>query len=166
MALGSSGRPSSRKRQASKRFGPNPERRSDFRNCFGMIWSVSTLTRSRGATSAVSTLNLSISSPPATHVDEVSRHRGRGGHFRAHKMGAAARALPSLEIAVRGRGAALARLQAIGVHAQAHRAPRFAPLEAGVLEDAVEALGFRLSLHQPRARYDQGELDVRGDAPS
>src|SRR6266545_119249 len=108
MALGSSGRPSSRKRQASKRFGPNPERRIDFRNCFGMIWSVSTLARSRGATAS---------------------------------------SLPSLEIAVRGRGAALPRLKAIGVHGQAHRAAGFAPLEAGVLEDPVEAFALGLRLH-------------------
>ena len=41
-------------------------------------------------------------------------------------------ALPALEVAIRGRGAALARLEPVGVHAEAHRAARLAPLEAGV----------------------------------
>ena len=36
----------------------------------------------------------------------------------------------------------------IGVHAEAHRAARLAPIEAGVLEDRVEAFGLGLLLHQ------------------
>ena len=53
--------------------------------------------------------------------------------------------LPSLEIAVRGRGATLARLEPVVVHGHAHRAAGIAPFEAGVEEDAVEPL--RLGLH-------------------
>src|SRR4029077_9189355 len=39
---------------------PNPWRVSAFRNCFGTIWSVSTLTRSSGATIPVCVLNGSM----------------------------------------------------------------------------------------------------------
>src|SRR5262249_40933595 len=65
-------------------------------------------------------------------------------------------ALPPFEIAVRGRGAALSRLELIRVHAEAHGAAWLAPIEAGCLEDRVEPFGLRLLLHQPRATHDHG----------
>ena len=52
----------------------------------------------------------------------------------AHQVGAAAGALAALEVAVRGRGATLARRQPVGVHGQAHGAARLAPFEAGLDE--------------------------------
>src|SRR2546423_9075435 len=88
----------------------------DFRNCLGMMASVSTLARSRGATRPVWTRNGCIECSglrrQAPHVDEVARD-GRGrGHRRAHEMRAPAVPLAALEVAV-GRGrAALARLEA------------------------------------------------------
>src|SRR6266545_3837532 len=167
MALGSSGRPSSRKRQASKRFGPNPVRLIDLRNCFGMIWSVSTLARSSGATSPFKTVNrdrVIRRSSPLANVDEVPGDRGRSSHLRAYEVGPAARALPALEIAVRGRSAPLARLEPIRVHTQAHGTARFPPLEPGVLEDPVKALVLRLRFDEARARHDHGEPDIRGEA--
>src|SRR5712691_6202214 len=129
-----------------------------------MIWSVATLTLTSGATRAFSTVNLSISSPPA-NVDEVPGDRGRRGHLRAHEMGPAAGALPALEIAVRSRSAALARLEPVCVHAQTHGAAGLAPLETGVLEDPVKAFALRLGFHQAGARHDHRELDIRGQAP-
>ena len=63
-------------------------------------------------------------------------------------------ALTALEIAVRGRRAALARLQLVGVHAEAHRAAGLAPVEAGVDEDLVEPFRFRLLLHEAGAGDD------------
>ena len=71
--------------------------------------------------------------------------RRRGRHLRAHEVGAAAPALPALEVAVRRRGAALARRQDVRVHAEAHRAAGVAPLEPCVQEHLVEAflLGLR-----------------------
>ena len=75
-------------------------------------------------------------------------------------MRAAAGALAAFEVAVRRRRAALARLEPVVVHREAHRAARLAPLEAGVAEDAVEPLGFGLRLHEPGARHDHRELDV------
>jgi len=53
------------------------------------------------------------------------RHGGRD------QMGAALVALPALEVAVEGGRAALARGELVGVHRQAHRAARLAPVEAG-----------------------------------
>src|SRR5690606_18176931 len=47
-------------------------------------------------------------------------HRGGGGDQRRHQVGAAALALPALEVAVGGGGAALPGLERVGVHAQAH----------------------------------------------
>src|SRR5258707_10531587 len=126
-----------------------------------MIWSVSTLARSSGATRPFSKVNLSISSPLA-NVDEVPGDRGRRGHLRAHEVGPAAGALAALEIAVRGRSAALARLEPVRVHAQAHGTAGLPPLEPGVLEDPVEALVLGLRLYQARSRHDHGEPDVRG----
>src|SRR5258706_11654290 len=129
-----------------------------------MIWSVSTLARSSGATRPFSKVTLSISSPLA-NVEEWPGDRGRRGHPRAHKVGPAAGALPALEIAVRSRSAALARLEPVCVHAQAHGAARLAPLETGVLEDPVHAFVLRLRLHQARARHDHRELYVRCQMP-
>ena len=74
---------------------------------------------------------------------------------------ARARPLPADEIAVAGRGAALARRHLVGVHRQAHRAAGLAPFEAGLDEDAVEPLGLGLALDQPRAGHDQRADAVR-----
>jgi hypothetical protein len=72
-------------------------------------------------------------------------------------------ALAALEIAVRGRGAALARLELVGIHRQAHRAARLAPLEAGLAEDLVQPLGLGLRLDQARAGHHQRLLDAVAD---
>src|SRR4051812_24575496 len=104
-----------------------------------MIWSVSTSCRSRTATRPSITWIASISAP-LPDVDEASLHSRRGGHLRADQVGAAAGALASLEVAVRGRGAAFARLQDVRVHPEAGGATRLPPLETRRLEDLVEAL--------------------------
>ena len=56
-------------------------------------------------------------------------------------MRAAAAALAAFEVAVRGRGAAFAWRQLVGVHGKAHRAAGIAPFEAGADEDLVELDG-------------------------
>ena len=71
-------------------------------------------------------------------------------------------ALAAFEVAVRGRGAALARLQLVGVHRQAHAAARLAPLEAGGFEDLVQPLGLGLLFHLHRARHDH-RVDIAVD---
>src|SRR5438270_11773824 len=88
-----------------------------------------------------------------TRVGEVTHDRGRSGHGRTDEVGAPAGALPPLEVAVRGRCAALARREHVRVHAEAHRAAGAAPFEACVDEDPVEPLGFGLELHLRRARH-------------
>src|SRR5213082_1434441 len=63
--------------------------------------------------------------------------------------------LPTLEVAVRRRCAALPRRERVGVHPQAHRAAGVAPLRTGLGEDAVQALLLGLLLHEHRSRYDE-----------
>src|SRR5581483_7199680 len=94
----------------------------------------------------------------------MARDRRRGRHLGADEMRAPAGALAAFEVAVRGRRAALARLEPVGVHREAHRAPGLAPFEAGVAEDAVEALALGLRLDDARSGHDQREAHVRRDA--
>src|SRR5262249_9387475 len=117
--------------QSKKRNSPKPVRSTRLRNCLGMIWSVSTSSRLRTGTGPVMVWIARMGSAPVADVDEVALDGGRGGHLRADEVGAPAAPLAALEVAVRGRGAALAGLEDVGVHAQAHRAARTAPVEAG-----------------------------------
>src|SRR5712691_13330682 len=94
-------------------------------------------------------------------VDEMPRNRCRRRHRRADEVRAAAAALPALEVPVRRRGAALAGGEDVRVHAEAHRATGPPPLEAGVLEDAVETFVLRLSLHARGAGDDHRAHAVR-----
>src|SRR6185437_13744036 len=82
---------------------------------------------------------------------------------RRNQVGAALETLTALEIAVRGRGAALLRLQLVRVHGKAHRAARLAPIKARLDEDLVEAFGLRLLLHDAGARHDH-RIDVGVDS--
>src|SRR5207245_2100365 len=84
----------------------------------------------------------------------------------ADEMGAAQLALPSLEVAVRGRGATLARLQNVGIHTQTHGAAGLAPVEARFLEDSVDALLLRLPLHGRRAGHHHGSNVGMDAAPT
>src|SRR3954452_24355779 len=126
-----------------------------------MIWSVSTSSRLRTETGPVIVSMAFIGSAPVADVDEVALDGGRRGHLRADEVGAPAAALAPLEVAVRGRGAALAGLEDVGVHAQAHRAAGAAPVEAGGAEDLVEPLGLGLGGHRLGARDDH-RVDVAG----
>src|SRR5690242_2061690 len=99
---------------------------------------------------------------PLAHVDEVSGDGRRGRHRRRHQVRTSLVTLPALEVAVRGRGAALARRELVGVHRQTHRAARLAPVEAGGLEYLVEAFGLGLRLHEAGARHDHG-VDIGVD---
>src|SRR6267143_653797 len=115
-------------------------------------WRVSSLIISTNS-------GLSVTAGALAKAPGNRRHRGHGWR---HQMGAALKSLTALEIAVRGRSAALFRRQLVGVHRQTHRAARLAPLEAGLDEDLVEALGFRLFLHDARARHDH-RIDMAVD---
>ena len=63
-------------------------------------------------------------------------------------------ALPSFEIPIAGRGAALAGLQNIWIHAETHRASRFTPLKTGIDENAVQAFLLRRALDVLRTGHD------------
>src|SRR5690606_23014160 len=80
-------------------------------------------------------------------------------------MCAALEALAPFKVAVRGRGAALMRLQPVVVHGQAHRTARLAPVETRLDEDLVETLVLSLLLHQPGPRHDH-RVDGRRDFPA
>src|SRR5437879_4674961 len=88
-------------------------------------------------------------------------------------MRPSAGALAAFEVAVRRRGAALARLEDVRVHAEAHRAAGAAPLEAGGEEDLVQTLLLGLAAHGRGARHDERghgrvdplALDERGRGP-
>ena len=140
---------------------PKPVRLIDFRNCFGMIASVSTLARSSGATRPFRTVNFSMpssSSVTSTKCPAIAAAAAIAGLTRCVRPPAPCR--PSklrFEVeAQRSPG-----LEAVVVHAEAHRAARLAPLEAGVAEHLVEAFLLGLRLHQARARHHHRELDVR-----
>src|SRR5690606_9491114 len=116
-----------------------------IRNCLGRIASVSMLERSRGTTVLSSWVKACMLVPlEIADIGEVAGDGRRRCHDRADQVRTTTGALAAFEVAVRGRSAALALAEAVFVHAQAHRAAGVAPFEAGIGEDAVQALGFRL----------------------
>src|SRR5205085_5960467 len=97
--------------------------------------------------------------------------RGGGCYRNRDQVRATALALAALEVAVGRRSAALSGSELVGVHAEAHRASRPAPLGAGLGEDLVQALLHGLHPDPDRTRYDEqagalGDLvaldDLRG----
>src|SRR3712207_3792052 len=135
-------------RQATNRPSSNPVRVIRFRYSAGMIWSVSTALRRSGAAVPVCVVKASMALRAPVRSDggrdggvgqvggggQLPGQRGGRGDRRGHQVGASALALPALEVAVAGRGRPLPRLELVGVHTQAHRAPRAAPLGAGLGE--------------------------------
>jgi len=82
--------------------------------------------------------------------------RGSGGHGRADEVRAAVTALPSLEVAVRGRSAPFPRLEDVRIHPQTHRAAGVPPFEPG---------GTSLCLREAQTPVfeDIGERFIEGD---
>src|SRR6516225_8060737 len=151
-------------RQAANSPSPNPSRLTRLRYTAGMIWSVSTLLRRSGTARPVCVTNGSmVVSPCALEVrrsqvgrrGQPARDRGGGGHGGRHQMGPAALALAALEVTVRRGGAALARGERVGVHAEAHRAARRPPFRARRGEHLVEAFGLGLGAHLHGTRDNQ-----------
>src|SRR5690606_39880545 len=101
-------------------------------------------------------------STPGPDINEVSSDGRSRRHGRRHEVRTTEAALPALEVAVRGRGAALARRQLVRIHAEAHGAAGLAPVEAGFLQNFVEPLGLGLLLHEAGAWHDH-RIDVRRD---
>src|SRR5215212_7661977 len=118
-----------------------------------MIWSVSTSARSSTLT-LPATVRMGSMSVPGPDVDEAPLDGGRSGHLRGDQVRTPTAALAALEVAVRGRGAALPRREDVGVHAEAHRAAGAAPVEARGPEDLVEPLPLGLDLDLLGAGHD------------
>src|ERR1017187_6769874 len=91
---------------------------------------------------AFASLECGLKYVPGADVYEVACDCGCGGHLGRDQVSASAASLAAFEVAVGCGGATHAGLQYVGVHAQAHGAAGFAPIETGLNEDAVEALGF------------------------
>src|SRR5216110_489354 len=104
-------------RQSKKRLAPNPVRSTPLRNCFGMIWSVST-SRRGNAVAFPRWRTKGVTDSPSAHVHEMSLDSGGGRHRGTHEVRAATAALAPLEIAVGRGGATLPRAQHVGVHAE------------------------------------------------
>src|SRR3989442_13290840 len=85
----------------------------------------------------------------------MSGKSGGGCECGTHEVCPPALPLAAFEVAVRGRGAALAGLKDVGVHAQAHPTAGTAPFEAGGGEDLVEPFVLRLLLDAGRAGHDE-----------
>mmetsp|Transcript_27361 Transcript_27361/g.58773 ORF Transcript_27361/g.58773 Transcript_27361/m.58773 type:complete len:430 (+) Transcript_27361:1081-2370(+) len=69
--------------------------------------------------------------------------------------------LPALEVSVGSGCAAFLRLELVGVHGEAHAAPRLAPVESRVHEDFVESLQLGLAFDQSGPRDDHGVHSLR-----
>src|SRR5689334_25298079 len=110
-------------RQAAKRPSSKPVRVTRLRYSAGMIWSVSTLLRRSGTPTPVWLVNFSMSVAPNGDGLQVG-WRGQGaadGGRRRDRHGDQVRAttlaLAAFEVAVGGRGAALAGRDRVRVHA-------------------------------------------------
>lgn len=77
--------PSSSNRHASNRLSPNPVFLIDFKNCLGMIWSVSTFARSSGMTKPECVLNFCAKLQLLTRSDVHLRYDLRL-HSRQHSV--------------------------------------------------------------------------------
>ncbi len=99
---------------------------------------------------------------PVADVGEVAGDGGGGGHLRGDEVGAASAALAAFEVAVAGGGAAFAGGEDVGVHAEAHAAAGFAPLEACVLKISSRPSSSAWRFDGLRAGDDHG-ADGGGD---
>ena len=91
---------------------------------------------------------------PVANIDKVAGDGGGGGHGGRNQVGAAPLALPAFEVAIAGRGTALARRELVGIHGQAHAAAGLAPFEAGLAKDPVKPFALGLSFHLAAAGHD------------
>src|SRR3989338_9132163 len=111
-----------------------------------MIWSVSTLARSSGATRPVCWVKAFIVSSLGldqfAHIDKAAGHRSGGGHCRAYQVSTTTGTLTAFKVAVGGGRAMLATAQFVRVHRQAHGAARLAPFKTGFDKDVVQPFLF------------------------
>ena len=88
---------------------------------------------------------------------------GGGDHHRAHEDGASAwTPLAAFKISIGRTRAELVADELVGVHREAHRTARAAPLETRSAEDLIEPFLFAQRGHDLTAR-DGDRFDVRSD---
>src|SRR5688572_26894669 len=87
-------------------------------------------------------------------IREMTTDGGRRGCQRTGEDRPGSLALPTGEIAIAGADGDLSRLELIAIHRDAHRTARFAPLSAGIQENAGQALGFSLAFDSDGSRHD------------
>src|SRR5580704_16565820 len=116
-----------------------------------MIASVSMLSCTRGAATAVSSLNASISTRQRAGVRDASGDCGRRHRRWARQVRTRFRSLPALEIPVGRADHALPQPETFASCIKTHRAAGLAPFEAGGLEDEIQALLLREPLDRRRS---------------
>src|SRR5207249_1909632 len=77
-------------------------------------------------------------------------------HEGADEMGSSSPALTAFKVTIGCGGTAFSRLENIRIHTQAHRATRFAPIEARFLENTVQLLFLCGSFDLLGAGHDHG----------
>src|SRR5262245_7787386 len=108
-------------RHALNRPSSKPVRVTRLRYSAGMIWSVSTSERRRGAAMPVCTVNFSMTGPlQVGRGREPANHGGGGGDGWGDQVGATTPALASFEIAIGGGGTSLSGPERVRIHAQTH----------------------------------------------
>src|SRR6185295_9166066 len=118
--------------------------------CLGITWSVSTLTRSSGATTPACVVKACIVrllrqlDAQRADVHEMAGDSGSRRHNRTDQVRAAAFALTAFKIAIGSAGAAFPRKQKIVVHSQTHTAAGFPPFESSLTENFVQPFLFGL----------------------
>src|SRR5699024_709334 len=121
-------------RQSANSAASSPVLSTPEQNRTGMIWSVSTSAIFIGAATPVCSSNFSIVLVlQVARCDESARDRARCGDGGRDQMGLDAGALSPLEVAVVGRGGALAGRVLVLVQSHAQRAPRVPQTHAGGL---------------------------------
>mmetsp|Transcript_63643 Transcript_63643/g.164250 ORF Transcript_63643/g.164250 Transcript_63643/m.164250 type:complete len:413 (+) Transcript_63643:202-1440(+) len=111
-------------------------------------------------------LTLVLGADQFSHVAEPPGDSSGCCHGGADQVRPALKALPTLEVPVGGRGAALLGRELIGVHAQAHGAACLTPLEPCLDEDLVQAFRLCLLLHQAGTGDNVGQRDVVSYLPA
>src|SRR5215472_18752140 len=99
-------------------------------------------------------------------IGDSAGDRRHGGGQRAGEEGPTAGSLPSLEVSIGGAHRVLARLEAVAVHRNAHRAPRLAPFGTRVSKYPVQTLDLGLAFDLLGTGDDERANPARQLAPA
>jgi hypothetical protein len=98
-----------------------------------------------------------------TNIGKMAGDRRRCRHGRTHQMGAATGALPPLEIAIRGRGATLARIRRSSFMARHIEQPGWRHSKPAAVNILSRPSASAWRLDQTGTRNHQRQLDIGGD---